>query len=373
MIWSSPTIIDSMPAASERRWRSASRPSSRKNPDLPCPARKSRSAPASPSTIISTRLQVWRRRTPRNLLPAASRNPGSSPNRKASSAITSAVWWRFEALQVVTALLRPASQAPGPLLLQTCNRVEIMVEGNGRGAAPVGPGRADGSCSKAGTRSASFSLAPRHRIDDCRRGPDHRAAGEKALACSFPHRSIYMDEAVAWASGIPARPIDRTVSSRGLRRSACRDNSGRSKADLARCPGARGKAAEPAESMSRTARSGMRIRARGEVRSTGSRLNELSRYITLSDVVRYCVHVGTPPRSFTGRSLRRRCGPGAGESKAAPGRWSSGTVRPSPRDVEEGSGTIDGVHFFTIDDLREVNEQTMSTRSAEAERAAAAC
>ena len=42
-----------------------------------------------------------------------------------------------------------------------------------------------------------------------------------------------------------------------------------------------------------------------------------------------------------------------------------------PRDVEEGSGTIDGVHLFTIDDLREVNEQTMSTRRVEAERAAA--
>ena len=42
-----------------------------------------------------------------------------------------------------------------------------------------------------------------------------------------------------------------------------------------------------------------------------------------------------------------------------------------PRDVEEGAGAIDGVRLFTIDDLRQVNEQTMSTRRAEAERAAA--
>jgi glutamyl-tRNA reductase len=42
-----------------------------------------------------------------------------------------------------------------------------------------------------------------------------------------------------------------------------------------------------------------------------------------------------------------------------------------PRDVEEGAGTIDGVRLFTMDNLREVNEQTMSTRRAEAERATA--
>ena len=40
-----------------------------------------------------------------------------------------------------------------------------------------------------------------------------------------------------------------------------------------------------------------------------------------------------------------------------------------PRDVEEGADTIDGVRLFTIDNLRTVNEQTMSTRKAEAERA----
>jgi glutamyl-tRNA reductase len=40
-----------------------------------------------------------------------------------------------------------------------------------------------------------------------------------------------------------------------------------------------------------------------------------------------------------------------------------------PRDVEEGAATIDGVHLFTIDNLRSINEETMSTRKAEAERA----
>jgi len=40
-----------------------------------------------------------------------------------------------------------------------------------------------------------------------------------------------------------------------------------------------------------------------------------------------------------------------------------------PRDVEDGAETIDGVRLFSIDNLRTINEQTMSTRKAEAERA----
>ena len=40
-------------------------------------------------------------------------------------------------------------------------------------------------------------------------------------------------------------------------------------------------------------------------------------------------------------------------------------------DVEDNADSIDGVRLFTIDDLRQVNEQTMTTRRVEAERAAA--
>jgi glutamyl-tRNA reductase len=42
-----------------------------------------------------------------------------------------------------------------------------------------------------------------------------------------------------------------------------------------------------------------------------------------------------------------------------------------PRDVEEGAGSVDGVRLFSIDNLRSINEQTMSTRKTEAERARA--
>ena len=98
------------------------------------------------------------------------------------------------------------------------------------------------------------------------------------------------------------------------------------------------------------------------------RLNELYHYITLSDVVISCTSAPHPVihKIDLKEAMRDRCWP------------IEGHPRPlilidiaQPRDVEEGSGTIDGVRLFTMDNLREVNEQTMSTRRAEAERATA--
>ncbi|MGB8219594.1 MAG: glutamyl-tRNA reductase [Methanoregula sp.] len=98
------------------------------------------------------------------------------------------------------------------------------------------------------------------------------------------------------------------------------------------------------------------------------RLNELYHYITLSDVVISCTSAPHPVihKIELKEAMRDRCWP------------IEGHPRPlilidiaQPRDVEEGAGTIDGVRLFTMDNLREVNEQTMSTRRAEAERATA--
>ncbi len=98
------------------------------------------------------------------------------------------------------------------------------------------------------------------------------------------------------------------------------------------------------------------------------RINELYHYITLSDVVISCTSAPHPVihRAELKEAMRDRCWPVEGHP------------RPlilidiaQPRDVEEGAGTIDGVRLFTMDNLREVNEQTMSTRRAEAERATA--
>lgn len=96
------------------------------------------------------------------------------------------------------------------------------------------------------------------------------------------------------------------------------------------------------------------------------RLSELYHYITLSDVVITCTSAPHPiiHKKELAQAMKNRCWP------------VDGHPRPlilidiaQPRDVEEGAGTIDGVHLFSIDNLRTINEQTMSTRKAEAERA----
>jgi glutamyl-tRNA reductase len=96
------------------------------------------------------------------------------------------------------------------------------------------------------------------------------------------------------------------------------------------------------------------------------RLSELYHYITLSDVVISCTSAPHPVihKKELAQAMKNRCWPVVGHP------------RPlilidiaQPHDVENGAATIDGVHLFSIDNLRTINEQTMSTRKAEAERA----
>jgi glutamyl-tRNA reductase len=96
------------------------------------------------------------------------------------------------------------------------------------------------------------------------------------------------------------------------------------------------------------------------------RLSELYHYITLSDVVISCTSAPHPVIHIKELELamKNRCWPVEGHP------------RPlilidiaQPHDVEDGASTIDGVRLFSIDNLRTINEQTMSTRKAEAERA----
>ena len=96
------------------------------------------------------------------------------------------------------------------------------------------------------------------------------------------------------------------------------------------------------------------------------RLSELYHYITLSDVVISCTSAPHPiiHCNELREAMKARCWP------------LEGHPRPlilidiaQPRDVEEGAGRIDGVRLFDIDNLRSINEQTMSNRKTEAERA----
>ncbi|OPY36670.1 MAG: Glutamyl-tRNA reductase [Methanoregula sp. PtaU1.Bin051] len=96
------------------------------------------------------------------------------------------------------------------------------------------------------------------------------------------------------------------------------------------------------------------------------RLSELYHYITLSDVVISCTSAPHPiihRRELTD-AMKARCWPVEGHP------------RPliiidiaQPRDVEEGADRIDGVRLFSIDNLRVINEQTMTNRKEEAKKA----
>lgn len=98
------------------------------------------------------------------------------------------------------------------------------------------------------------------------------------------------------------------------------------------------------------------------------KLDDLPRYMILSDVVISCTSAPHPVIHCDGlrEIMKSRCWP------------LDGHPRPlvlvdiaQPRDVEEGAEKIAGVHLFTLDSLRRINELTLSTRLNEAEKARA--
>ena len=100
------------------------------------------------------------------------------------------------------------------------------------------------------------------------------------------------------------------------------------------------------------------------------RLSELYHYITLSDVVISCTSAPHPVIHVKDlrHAMKDRCWPVEGHP------------RPiimidiaQPRDVEEGADAIDGVSLFTIDNLRIINEQTMSTRKIRSKACPCVC
>jgi glutamyl-tRNA reductase len=98
------------------------------------------------------------------------------------------------------------------------------------------------------------------------------------------------------------------------------------------------------------------------------KLSDLPRYMLLSDVVISCTSAPHPVIHCNELRdiMKRRCWP------------LEGHPRPlilidiaQPRDVEEGAEAIDGIHLFTIDSLRKINENTMNSRKSEAAKAGA--
>jgi glutamyl-tRNA reductase len=283
-------------------------------------------------------------------------------------------------------LLRAAGQwFKGVLLLQTCNRVELIVEGEAAGLRDflAGQGRGeffihDGK----GALSHLFSLAS--GIDSMIVGEDQIIGQLKktlADAQEAGTASTFLEFCVNKAVHVGIEVRKRTLINRGavsvgsaavlLAESQLGSLEG--KHILVVGSGEMGLLVAQALAARRLTAMYVANRTYGraviladKIGGKAVRLSELYHYITLSDVVISCTSAPHPVihKKELAEAMKARCWPVEGHP------------RPlilidiaQPRDVEEGAENIDGVCLFSLDNLRMINEQTMSTRKAEAERA----
>ena len=278
-----------------------------------------------------------------------------------------------------------AARFKGVLLLQTCNRVEVMVEGNedelrtflteqGRQEFFVHEGR--------GALRHLFALAS--GIDSMIVGEDQIIGQlKKALSDTQEARTSgsFLETCINKAVHVGVEVRKRTLINRGsvsvgsaaVLLAEAEIGSLAGKHILVIGSGemgllvAQALAAKKLTAMYVANRTyGRAVILANKIGGKAVKLSELYHYITLSDVVISCTSAPHPiiHRKDLAHAMKDRCWPVEGHP------------RPlilidiaQPRDVEEGAETIDGVHLFTIDNLRSINEQTMSTRKAEADRA----
>lgn len=284
------------------------------------------------------------------------------------------------------AFLQKASQRfKGVLLLQTCNRVELIVEGDTDELRDflTGLGRRDFFMHDGkGALCHLFSLAS--GIDSMIIGEDQIIGQlKKALADAQETgtASNFLEFCINKAVHVGIEVRKRTMINRGavsvgsaaVLLAESQIGSLEGKHILVMGSGEMGMlvaqalAAKNLTAMYVANRTyGRAVILADKIGGKAVRLSELYHYITLSDVVISCTSAPHPiiHKNELAQAMKDRCWPVEGHP------------RPlilidiaQPRDVEEGAGTIDGVRLFSIDNLRTINEQTMSTRKAEAERA----
>jgi len=273
----------------------------------------------------------------------------------------------------------------GVLLLQTCNRVEVIVEGDGEALRNFlnGQGRS-GFFLLEGSDALRHLLSLAAGIESMIVGEDQiigqlkkalADAQEAGTASSF--LELCINKAVHVGVGVRKRTqINRGAVSVGsaavlLAESELGTLEGRhilvvgsGEMGLLVAQALMAKHLTAMYVANRTY--GRAVKLAEKIGGKAVKLTELYHYITLSDVVISCTSAPHPVihKADLKEAMRARCWPVEGHP------------RPlilidiaQPRDVEEGADKIDGVRLFSLDNLRQVNEQTMSTRRAEAERA----
>jgi glutamyl-tRNA reductase len=283
-------------------------------------------------------------------------------------------------------LLRSAGELfKGVLLLQTCNRVELIVEGDAGGLRDflAVQGRQDFFMHDGkGALSHLFSLAS--GIDSMIVGEDQIIGQLKktlADAQESGTASTFLEFCINKAVHVGIEVRKRTLINRGavsvgsaaVLLAESQIGSLEGKHILVVGSGEMGLLVAQALAARRLTAMYVANRTYGravilanKIGGKAVRLSELYHYITLSDVVISCTSAPHPiiHKTELAQAMRARCWPVEGHP------------RPlilidiaQPRDVEEGADGIDGVRLFSLDNLRTINEQTMSTRKAEAERA----
>jgi glutamyl-tRNA reductase len=282
-------------------------------------------------------------------------------------------------------LLAAGQRFKGVLLLQTCNRAELIVEGSASELRDFlsGQGRRDFFMHDGkGALSHLFSLAS--GIDSMIVGEDQIIGQLKKMLADAQEcgtASTFLEFCVNKAVHVGIEVRKRTMINRGsvsvgsaavlLAESQIGSLDG--KHILVVGSGemgllvAQALAARHLTAMYVANRTyGRAVILANKIGGKAVRLSELYRYITLSDVVISCTSAPHPiiHKNELVQAMKARCWPVEGHP------------RPlilidiaQPRDVEVGAETIDGVRLFSLDNLRTINEQTMSTRKAEAERA----
>jgi len=282
-------------------------------------------------------------------------------------------------------LLAAGQRFKGVLLLQTCNRAELIVEGSASELRDLlsGQGRRDFFMHDGkGALSHLFSLAS--GIDSMIVGEDQIIGQLKKMLADAQEcgtASTFLEFCVNKAVHVGIEVRKRTMINRGsvsvgsaavlLAESQIGSLDG--KHILVVGSGemgllvAQALAARHLTAMYVANRTyGRAVILANKIGGKAVRLSELYRYITLSDVVISCTSAPHPiiHKNELVQAMKARCWPVEGHP------------RPlilidiaQPRDVEVGAETIDGVRLFSLDNLRTINEQTMSTRKAEAERA----
>ena len=285
-----------------------------------------------------------------------------------------------------TAILSLASRRfKGVLLLQTCNRVELIVEGEGPALADFLTGlNRKGFSILEGTDALRHLFQLASGVDSMIVGED-QIIGQLKKALQDAHAAgttsslleIAINKAIHVGIEVRRRTeINRGAVSIGSAAVLLAENqlgSLEGKHILVVGSGEMGLLVAQALAMKRL--TAMYVANRtferakilaGKIGGKAVRFNDLYHYITLSDVVISCTSAPHPVIHCNDlkEAMKARCWPVEGHP------------RPlilvdiaQPRDVEEGADRIDGIRLFTLDNLRIINEQTMNNRKAEAMRA----